>query len=38
LLPATVQFGERVEPAGIRFAVRNAGKGTPHLDGSVSFA
>jgi len=37
LLPATVQFGERVEPAGIRFDVRGAGKGTPHLDGSVSF-
>jgi acyl dehydratase len=37
LLPATVQFGELVDPASIRFGVRGAGKGTPHLDGSVSF-
>jgi acyl dehydratase len=37
LLPATVQFGEAEEAEGIRFNVRGAGKGTPHLDGSVSF-
>ena len=37
LLPATVQFGEADDAAGIRFNVRGAGKGTPHLDGSVSF-
>jgi MaoC dehydratase-like protein len=37
LLPATVDFGEASEPDGIRFSVRGAGKGTPHLDGSVSF-
>jgi acyl dehydratase len=39
LLPATVQFGEDADrEAGIDFSVRGAGKGTPHLDGSVSFA
>jgi acyl dehydratase len=37
LLPATVQFGEAAEPSGVRFNVRGAGKGTPHLDGAVSF-
>jgi acyl dehydratase len=37
LLPATVEFQEQSEAAGIRFAVRGAGKGTPHLDGRVSF-
>ena len=37
LLPATVEFGERSQSAGIRFSVRGAGKGTPHLDGLVSF-
>jgi acyl dehydratase len=37
LLPATVQFSERETAGGIRFGVRGAGKGTPHLDGSVSF-
>ncbi len=37
LLPATVEFGEREEGSGIRFAVRGAGQGTPHLDGNVSF-
>jgi hypothetical protein len=37
LLPATVQFSEREDAAGIRFAVRGAGKGTPHLDGEVEF-
>jgi acyl dehydratase len=38
LLPATVQFGERARSGGIRVGVRNAGKGTPHLDGTVNFA
>jgi acyl dehydratase len=37
LLPATVEFSEREDAAGIEFAVRGAGKGTPHLDGNVSF-
>jgi acyl dehydratase len=36
LLPATVEFSEREDPDGIRFGVRGAGKGTPHLDGRVS--
>jgi acyl dehydratase len=38
LLPATVEFSERSDDAGIQFAVRGAGKGTPHLDGQVRFA
>jgi len=38
LLPATVEFQEQSEASGIRFAVRGAGKGTPHLAGRVSFA
>ncbi len=38
LLPATVEFSEREEGTGIRFAVRGAGKGTPHLDGRVASA
>ncbi len=37
LLPATVQFGERADANEIAFNVRGAGKGTPHLDGTVSF-
>ncbi len=37
LLPATVQFSERAGDAGVQFAVRGAGKGTPHLDGRVEF-
>ena len=37
LLPATVEFSEREDAEGIRFAVRGAGKKTPHLDGEVSF-
>ena len=37
LLPATVEFGERPASDGIEFTVRGAGKGTPHLDGRVSF-
>jgi acyl dehydratase len=38
LLPATVEFSEREDANGIQFAVRGAGKGTPHLDGRVVFA
>jgi acyl dehydratase len=38
LLPATVEFSEQSEAGKIRFAVRGAGKGTPHLDGEVAFA
>jgi MaoC dehydratase-like protein len=34
LLPATVEFAE----AGERFGVRDAKKGTPHLDGSLTVA
>lgn len=34
-LPSKVTFGEEITPKGIRFAVRNARKGTPHLDGTV---
>lgn len=37
LLPATVEFSERADDGGVHFAVRGAGKGTPHLDGQVSF-
>jgi acyl dehydratase len=37
LLPATVDFAEQADSNGIAFAVRGAGKGTPHLDGQVSF-
>jgi acyl dehydratase len=37
LLPATVEFSEREDAKGIRFVVRGAGKGTPHLYGEVSF-
>ncbi|HEY1592882.1 MAG TPA: MaoC/PaaZ C-terminal domain-containing protein [Solirubrobacteraceae bacterium] len=37
LLPATVQFGEASRANGLAFTVRGAGKGTPHLDGTVSF-
>jgi hypothetical protein len=37
LLPATVQFAEGASAQGIRFGVRDANKGTPHLDGAVSF-
>ena len=38
LLPATVEFQEQSVAGGISFAVRGAGKGTPHLDGRVTFA
>jgi acyl dehydratase len=37
LLPATVQFAEGAQPGGIVFGVRDAKRGTPHLDGLVSF-
>ena len=37
LLPATVEFSEEASANGIRFAVRGAGKGTPHLDGELAF-
>lgn len=37
LLPATVEFAEQGDAGGIAFAVRGAGKGTPHLGGQVSF-
>ncbi len=37
LLPATIEFSERAEPGAVRFGVRGAGKGTPHLAGRVSF-
>jgi MaoC like domain len=39
LLPATVAFGETgsvSEPGGLRFDVRDARKGTPHLEGGVT--
>jgi acyl dehydratase len=37
LLPATVEFAEAWAPDGsVRFEVRDAKKGTPHLDGSLS--
>ncbi len=36
LLPATVQFAEAREGAGIRFGVRDAKQGKSHLDGAVS--
>jgi acyl dehydratase len=37
LLPATVEFSERAGDRGVQFAVRGAGKGTPHLDGHAEF-
>ncbi|MDQ2630459.1 MAG: hypothetical protein M3Y75_05725 [Actinomycetota bacterium] len=36
LLPAKVEFASREEGKEILFAVRNAKKGTPHLDGRVT--
>jgi acyl dehydratase len=36
VLPATVQFGEADDGERIRFSVRGAGKGTPHLDGTLT--
>jgi acyl dehydratase len=35
LLPSKVVFGAAESDAGLDFTVRNAKKGTPHLDGSV---
>jgi acyl dehydratase len=35
LLPATVSFGSAREQGGLAFAVRDAKKGTPHLEGAV---
>jgi hypothetical protein len=35
LLPATVHFASGREPGGIAFAVRDAKKATPHLQGAV---
>jgi acyl dehydratase len=39
VLPATVAFGEAAlgSGTGVRFGVRDARRGTPHLDGSVNF-
>jgi acyl dehydratase len=37
LLPATVQFAERASGQRIRFGVRDASKGTPHVDGEISY-
>ncbi len=37
LLPATVEFAEQRDGDGIGFGVRDAKRGTPHLDGLVSF-
>lgn len=36
LLPARVEFASQEQGEGIRFAVRDAKKGTPHLDGNVT--
>lgn len=36
LLPATVEFAEGRQGDTIGFAVRDAGKGTPHLEGAVT--
>jgi acyl dehydratase len=38
LLPATVKFAEELSDGAIRFGVRDARKGTPHLDGLVSLS
>jgi acyl dehydratase len=35
LLPATVLFGEAAEEGELRFGVRSAQRGTPHLDGRL---
>jgi acyl dehydratase len=35
VLPATVAFAEAASEGGVRFSVRDALKGTPHLEGSV---
>lgn len=36
ILPATVQFTEQPADGEVRFGVRDAGKDTPHLDGTLS--
>jgi acyl dehydratase len=36
LLPATVDFAEAKDADGIAFGVRDARKGTPHLDGRIA--
>ncbi len=38
LLPATVQFAEAGTAAGLQFGVRDAKRGTPHLDGLLAAA
>ena len=38
LLPATVKFAEELGDGAIRFGVRDARKGTPHLDGLVGLS
>ena len=38
LLPASVQFAERDVDDGVQFEVRDASKGTPHLDGRVNWS
>ena len=38
LLPSTVKFAEELSDGAIRFGVRDARKGTPHLDGLVSLS
>jgi acyl dehydratase len=37
LLPATVEFAQEASATGLRFGVRDARKGTPHLDGALAF-
>jgi acyl dehydratase len=37
LLPATVDFAEEPADGRLQFGLRDAAKGTPHLDGTVSF-
>jgi hypothetical protein len=37
ILPGTVGFAEESVSGGIRFGVRHPDKGTPHLDGEVTF-
>jgi acyl dehydratase len=38
ILPASVIFAEQGDAGGVRFGVRGADKGTPHLDGEATFA
>jgi acyl dehydratase len=38
VLPATVQFAQEAADRTVRFAVSDAAKKTPHLDGSLAFA